>query len=73
MCVRVVANRVARTQWRVFGFNFMFLSAIKYLTLMAAMMNFCVLFAIYGTVAICLLAYYKPKFDEEKARACQHR
>ncbi len=53
--------------WRTFGFNFMFLSVIKYMVLMGAMMNFCVLFAAYGTIAVALLFYYKPKFDEEKA------
>ena len=37
------------------------------MTLMAEMMNFCVLFAVYGTIAVGVLAYYKPKFDAEKA------
>lgn len=53
--------------WRVFGINFVCLSILKFMTLAAAMINFAVVFAVYGTVAVGLLAYYKPKFDEEKA------
>ena len=54
--------------WRVFGFNFMFLSAIKYYVLLdGTMMFFYQLFALYGTVAVGLLIYYKPKFEAEKA------
>lgn len=54
--------------WRTFGLNFVFLSIIKYMVLLAgSMMSFYILFAIYGTVAIGVLAYYKPKFDTEGA------
>jgi len=53
--------------WRVFGLNFVFLSIIKFMTLVGALMPFCVLFAIYGTIAFGLLVYYKPKFDAEGA------
>ena len=49
--------------WRTFGFNFMTLSVIKYMTLMSAIMPFCILFTVYGTVACSILIYYKPKFD----------
>ena len=54
--------------WRTFGLNFVFLSVIKYMVLFAGtMMSFYVLFAIYGTMAIGILGYYKPKFDAEGA------
>ena len=53
----------AAFMWRTFGFNFLFLSVIKYMTLFMTLMPFCILFAVYGTVAGCLLAYYKPKFE----------
>ena len=54
--------------WRVFGFNFVTMSIIKFMVLAAGtMMNFYILFAIAGTIAIGLLVYYKPKFDAEGA------
>ena len=59
--------RSSAFMWRVFGLNFVFLSIIKFMTLLGALMPFCVVFALYGTIAVVILVYYKPKFDAEGA------
>ena len=63
-----IEKPVSAFMWRVFGFNFLTLSVIKFMVLMAgAMMPFYILFAVYGTVAIGMLVYYKSKFEAEGA------
>ena len=52
--------------WRVFGLNFVTLSIFKFLMLSVgvAAMNYFICFAIYGTIAVVLLATHKHAFDE---------
>ena len=62
-----IAKPCSAFMWRVFGFNFLTLSFIKYVVLFSgAMMTFYILFAVYGTVALGMMFYYKPQFEEEK-------
>ena len=43
------------------------MSLIKFYVLANALMPFCILFSIYGLIAVGMLSYYKAKFDAEGA------
>lgn len=66
-----IQSPTASFMWRVFGLNFVFLSIIKFMVLLSplglALMPFYILFTVYGSIAVGLLIYFKPKFTEAKA------
>jgi hypothetical protein len=43
------------------------LCAVKYVVLIYTMINFAACFAVYGCIAVAMLAYYKSKFAEKGA------